>query len=466
MRRLTLSRVIALAAAGVAALAMLLAGLLTTPLVRGATEDAARIALARQADLLARLPGARVAEQLEARADTRPVARGLAVGVVTADGVPHGDALALRPPDLTEVRAGEPVSAESTWDGRRVLLEARPLRRGGAVVLAASDRDVDAAVGAQRRRLLLALGLGLVAALVVGAVVARRLGRPLGALAATARRMGAGERGVVPPVDGTREVADVADALHQLDAALQVSEDRQRRFLLSVSHELRTPLTTLRGYAESLVDGAVAPDELDTVGRTMVGEAERLERYIGDLLVLARLEADDFVLEPGPVDLGDLVRGAAAGWQDRVRRAGLDLTVEVPADPLVVVSDAGRLRQVLDALVDNAVRVCPTGAVIVLAATRGPGGAGLEVRDSGPGLTAEDAEVAFDPGALHDRYAGSRPGGHGLGLAIVHRLVTRLGGTVRVERAAEGGAAFVVHLGGEPEMNSGAGFPPGPNATG
>ena len=106
------------------------------------------------------------------------------------------------------------------------------------------------------------------------------------------------------------------------------------------------------------------------------------------------------------------------------------------------------MRQVLDVLTDNAVRVCPAGSRVVWAVAPRPGGVRLEVRDSGPGLAESDAADAFAPGVLHDRYAGSRPVGHGLGLAIAHGLVTRLGGAIRLTRAPEGGAAFEIDLPG------------------
>lgn len=136
---------------------------------------------------------------------------------------------------------------------------------------------------------------------------------------------------------------------------------------------------------------------------------------------------------------------AATGWSDRAGRAGVPVSVDATG-PLVVAGDPARLRQVVDALVDNAVRVCAPGDRVVLHAALHGDRVRLEVRDSGPGLTEADAAVAFQPGVQHARYAGSRPVGHGLGLAIVHRLVTRLGGTIRVDRAPEGGAAFVIEL--------------------
>jgi two-component system, OmpR family, sensor kinase len=111
-------------------------------------------------------------------------------------------------------------------------------------------------------------------------------------------------------------------------------------------------------------------------------------------------------------------------------------------------TDPSRLRQVLDGLFDNALRVTPPGAPVVLAVRAEPalGALVAEVRDGGPGLTDDDLAVAFTQGVLHQRYRGVRQVGTGLGLAIVHSLVTRLGGRVEAGHAAEGGARFTVLL--------------------
>ncbi|RLV50882.1 sensor histidine kinase [Nocardioides mangrovicus] len=446
MRSALTTRLI-LAMLAVATVAFLFAALLTAPLVRSSAEQSAHTTLGRQADLIADLPRA---SRLTLRENARLDVRGLNLGTVTPAGRTTGAARALDESQVSRLLAGGSVSTTGRLGDRRVIVEARPLRNGGAVVLATGIREVSAAVAQQRERLLLALALGLVVALAVGAVIANGLGRPLARLAATARRMGAGERGAVTPEmvsgrGGTREVTDVADALLQLDVALQGSEERQRRFLLSVSHELRTPLTAVRGYAESLADGVTTGADVPVVAQTMVAEAQRLERYVDDLLALARLDADDFGLRAGPVDVAELAHETADAWAERAGREQVSVEARVTGEPPVVTSDRGRLRQVLDALVDNAVRVCPPGAQVVVAAAGHEGGVRLQVRDSGPGLSEEDAVVAFRPGALHAKYV-DRAGGHGLGLAIVHRLVTRLGGTIQVGRAAEGGAAFVVDL--------------------
>lgn len=427
----------------VATVSTVLAGLLAAPLLRSATDDAVRQPLGRQADLLARLPRAALFAN---RVTAITSAQELSVGVVTDRGVPRGAAVALSDSQRTALLDGHPVSGTGTLDGADVLIEARPARVGGAVVLAASTDSVAAASARLRGRVLLALELGLLAAVLTALVVARRLSEPLSRTAAAARRMAAGERGVVLPDDRTQEVADVAEALRHLDEALATSEQRQRQFLMSVSHELRTPLTTVRGYAEAMADGAVDAEELPSLGRVLLGEAQRLQSYVDDLLALSRLDADDFTLQPEAVDMAGLLTDAARVWEERCRRAGIDLVTDVGAEPLVVHTDPNRVRQVVDALVDNAVRVCDPGAKVVFALRRTPGGVRVEVRDSGPGLTVQDATVAFQPGVLHARYAAARPGTQGLGLAIVHRLVDRLGGQVDVERAPEGGAAFRVDL--------------------
>lgn len=426
----------------VAVLVGLIVGAMTAPLLDDASRDSARASASRQADLLARFPArvlaAGVADQIADR-------RGLNLGVLLPDGAADGPALALTSSQADTVLTGSAVSTEGSLAGHDVLLEARSAPDGGAVVVAAEPRD-DGTFAKLRRRVATAIGVGVAIALALGSALASRLGKPLRDTASAAQRLAAGERGVPMPRSSTAEVAAVCEGLGALDMALAASENRQRQFLMSVSHELRTPLTAIRGYGEALVDGVIAPDEAMDVGETLRQEALRLERYVEDLLALARLDADDFTVERVPVDLADLASRTVGSWRSRAEAASLSIVAEIPAAPLWCNSDPHRVRQVLDALIDNAVRVCPPGSRVVVATEPTNAGPRVEVRDSGPGLSDDDARVAFEPGVLHARYAGQRPVNHGLGLAIVHRLVGRLGGEIHVEHAAEGGASFVVTL--------------------
>jgi len=149
------------------------------------------------------------------------------------------------------------------------------------------------------------------------------------------------------------------------------------------------------------------------------------------------------------VDVARLVADAAEAWGGRYAAAGALLRAElppVPAGPVLAFTDPGRLRQVLDGLLDNAVRVVPAGAHVVLAARAEPGVAVVEVRDGGPGFTDADLAVVFERGALYERYRGVRKVGSGVGLALAAGLVRRVGGTIEAGHAPEGGARFTIRL--------------------
>lgn len=433
--------------AGVAMAAVLLTGLVSIQIVRSVVQNQARAQLVRQVDALSQAPAATALSQLRVQQLLGP--DDVQLAVLDRSGTLRGPAATLVDrTTMNRLLAGEPASG-STRAGLRVyFIEGRPLTGGGAVVAVQSQDAAYEAIRTLVRRIAMVLGVGLLGAVLAGFYLARRITRPLVQTAALADRLAHGERGLKVRADGPHEVAELAQALTGLDTALSASEGRQREFLLSVSHEIRTPLTAIRGYAEALADGVVTGPDVPGAGRTMLSEAGRLDRFVADLLELARLEADDFRVELQQVDLDALVGQAVVAWAARCRQAGVDLRLERAGTALVVTTDGMRVRQIIDGLTENALRATPNAGHLVLA-TRADGGAAvIEVRDSGPGLDAADVPVAFERGALHTRYQGTRAVGTGLGLSIVRRLVTRLGGTVSASTAPEGGACFTVHLPG------------------
>jgi signal transduction histidine kinase len=156
------------------------------------------------------------------------------------------------------------------------------------------------------------------------------------------------------------------------------------------------------------------------------------------------------------LDLVALVRDCAEVWRLRCEREGVSLQVMLSDQNVRVVADPRRLRQVIDGLAENALRATPVGAPIVFSLAATPdGNAVLQVRDGGPGLTPEDYGVAFERGILNAKYRDSRPVGSGIGLALAHGLVTRMGGAITAEPAPEGGAAFTVTFVRAPARSSG-----------
>ncbi|MET3808501.1 signal transduction histidine kinase [Nakamurella sp. UYEF19] len=447
----------------VAVAVAIIAGVVGAAMIRNTAVDVTRTYLSNQANVLQQQlagedPGYRIGLVKLAQVFKQ---QGISVVTEGRNGRLDGaDAQAVRQATNAAVATladGTVLSRTLNVNGRTELLEARSVN-GRAFALIAS---ADLGAGTQKtlqRRVLLALGIGLLAAVLGGLVIARLVTRPLRRTADTARAMGAGSRQTRAPVAGPQEVADVAVAVNELADALQHSESRQREFLTSVSHELRTPLAAISGQAEALSDGIVPESEVPQVGRTIRAESARLERLVSDLLDLARLGADSFRLELGPCDLTALMREMASVWQVRCDQRAVPLIVSAPGGSVVVVTDARRLRQVLDGLAENALRLLAPGRPLVLAVdvpvspvvqgVPGPGAPQvlLQVRDGGPGLEPQDYPVAFEQGVLHERYRGRRPGGAGLGLALAHSLVTRLGGVITAGPAPEGGACFSIRL--------------------
>ena len=427
----------------VATLAVLVTGGVSLQLVHQSSIDEARAQLAAQATLLAKLPAATSITDLNERVT---VALGnTEVGTVSRDQQVSGTAAELLSARLVREGArGIRVSTTVRGPAGLTLVEMRAKRGGGSLVLALPRDSVDAQAQGSLLRIGLALLIGLAVAILAGAVLSRWLARPLIGVARTAARIARGERGVPVETSGPAEVVAVADALASLDGALASSEARQREFLLSISHELRTPLTALRGYAEAISDGMVGPADLPGVGEVLIAETTRLDHFVADLLELARLEADDFTITPVELNLADLLRASRDAWLGRA--AGLDVQLVVETQEVSLRSDPRRLRQIVDGLVENALRVSPAGSSIRIAGWSDATGIAIEVRDGGPGLTPEDAAQAFERGVLRERYRDSRPVGTGLGLSIAARLVGRLGGSIRAGTAVSGGAVFTVTL--------------------
>lgn len=430
---------------GLSALVAVIAALVTLVVSFPLISQGAR---AQAQDDLARLADVSVAA-VQGPADAATIARlrsqfrseGVTAYLVGPGLAPVAD---LDPGLQREVAEGSAVSTTAAIGGQDNFVAGRPVGRGFALFLVAPIGAADSVVGDELRRLLVALVVGVSAAAVIGLLAARRVTRPLRRAAETAERLSAGERGLRLDTSGPTEVGDIAESLNRLGDSLATSEGRQREFLVSVSHELRTPLTSIRGYSEALADGMVA--DTPATGAVMADEAKRLDRLVTDLLDLARLGAVDVAVDVADVDLTELVSRAERAWRSRCEDAGVPLRLDVPDTAVVVRADPDRVRQIVDNLAENALRVTPAGSPIVFAAAADGAFGLVSVRDGGPGLDEQDMVIAFEPAALHARYRGIRSVGTGVGLALVGRLAARMGGEARVWSAPEGGAAFGVRL--------------------
>ncbi|MGI8904726.1 MAG: sensor histidine kinase [Solirubrobacteraceae bacterium] len=321
--------------------------------------------------------------------------------------------------------------------GRGLLYVARATSAGRVVLIRPSGLAFPEWRAYLGNELIAGLG-GVLLAAVLSFLLARRLVRPLRELAQATTRVAAGESGVAVPIRGEDELATLGRSFNGMSVELARAREAQRSFLESVSHELKTPLTSIRGYAEAVGEGAVAPEE---GGRVIELEADRLGRLVQDLLDLARLGRAGFTVAHDRLDLAAVAAAAVQRHLPRARELSVELASSTGA-PAWALGDPGRLLQATSNLVENALRLTPAGGTVLVSAR----GNQISVRDSGPGLREDEVPRAFERFYLHDRYRSERPVGSGLGLAIVRELVVAMGGTVEASRPAGGGAEFSLRL--------------------
>ncbi|KIR63205.1 MULTISPECIES: sensor histidine kinase [Micromonospora] len=388
-------------------------------------------------------------------------------------------------------KVGKPRTVPARDSGVRWRIIYAELPNGQMVAIAQNLTDVDLAV----KRLvwidLLVGGAVLILLASIGAAIVRTSLKPLVEIERTAAAIAGGDltRRVPDPEEGepcpTSELGRLSRALNtmlaQIEAAFTAraaseiaarsaeagardaaaaaqaseararrSEERMRQFVADASHELRTPLTTIRGFAELYRQGAArAPEETAGLLRRIEDEAARMGLLVEDLLLLARLDRER-PLALGPVELpllaGDAVQAARVVAPDR----RIELEIEPGSGPLVVLGDDARLRQVIGNLMTNALTHTPPDASVTLRLRTESGNlAVVEVADTGPGLSPEQAERVFERFYRADAARTRRAGGMtstGLGLAIVAALVAAHHGTVEVGETPGGGATFRVRV--------------------
>ncbi len=300
--------------------------------------------------------------------------------------------------------------------------------------------------------MLVALGTGtavaLLAAVGVSALLARRIVRPIAALARAAERVAQGRYTARVPVPGSGdELAMLGHAFNAMAEALEGSERRRQRLLADLAHELRTPLATIDGYVEGVADGVMPADE-QTWG-VLRAETARLGRLVDDLGAVSRAEERQLDLRLARWEPAKLVTAAVQAAAAAYRAKGVALVERIDPHLPQVLADPDRIGEVLANLLGNALRHTPGGGQVQVAGSRRGRHVELAVSDTGDGIPPELLERVFerfyrvDPARAHTTGAG----GSGIGLTITRAVVQAHGGRIRAESQGVGhGARFVVTL--------------------
>ena len=297
---------------------------------------------------------------------------------------------------------------------------------------------------------LLAMTYGLcllawIAAALVGRWVCRRALRPLLGMAETARNMPATElhhRLQVPPTHD--ELSGLALDFNGLLARVEDAFARQRRFTGEASHQLRTPLTALLGQIEVALRRERPAEEYRQTLERVARQGQQLGQIVEALLFLARADAEAALPDAEPIELSSWLREYLTGWSSH-GRAG-DLKAELGTSETWVAAPAGLLRQMMDNLLENAFKYSERGSAVAVRLIAEPGRSRVEIEDHGLGLSESEVEHLFEP--FFRSPSARRLGlpGVGLGLAVVQRIASALGGKVSVKSKLGEGSVFSIEL--------------------
>ena len=285
--------------------------------------------------------------------------------------------------------------------------------------------------------------IALIIAMVMGAIFARTIAAPVKKITNAAKALKEGDYSARTGMTGSDEIARLGNMFDLMADSVESNRKLERRLVTDVAHELRTPLMAIQSTVEAMIDGVFKPDaeRLETLN----SEVQRLSRLVDALLKLSRLESRTKPIEQKKVDLTEMLSSVVQNHQAYIHDAGLNLEFEY--DPHVYVfGDADLLRQATANLISNAVRYTPEGGTITIMARKGDLMGQIVVKDTGIGLTPEEAKLVFQRFWRADSGRARATGGLGIGLSVVKEIVEQHNGWVRVEGRPNEGACFTIYI--------------------
>ncbi len=289
--------------------------------------------------------------------------------------------------------------------------------------------------------------LALLVSFILSLVMSRWITAPLRRISREARQVADGRARPIP-LEGPEEVRQLAASFNDMTRQVQESQQSQKDFIANVSHELKTPLTSIQGFARAIQDGtAQSPAELAQAADVINAETARMHRLVQDLLTLTKLDTGSVAFTFKPMDLNDLLKAAQYKFTPRAEAAGIHFNVRQSERAATVNGDPDRLMQLLDNLLDNALKFTPAGGAISLSSEVLEDIVLVHVVDTGQGIPSDELSRIFERFYQVDK---ARPGGevrgYGLGLAICQQIVKMHGGTLSVTSELGNGSHFVVQI--------------------
>jgi two-component system sensor histidine kinase TctE len=376
--------------------------------------------------------------------------RAFRYSVHDADGRKLASSGLLPSPRPVDFNQTQPQLRDTQFKGEKLRLVTLPvIRPNGTAMLVQAAEPVQARLILGRSILGNIVIPQLIFIVIAGVAVWIGLKRGFEPLERLRRAVAARPRNDLRPLDETRapgEVRPLIQEVNALIARLQAMMDSHRRFIADAAHQLRTPFAGLKAQAELAKREQVSEPVRDALERICVS-AQRCSHLVTQLLTLARNEPEarrSAMMET--LDLNRISQAIAAHWAPDALQKNIDIGFEAAEHPCPVKGDEASLRDLIDNLIDNAIRYTPSGGKITVRVGYGSidhSSTWLEVEDNGPGIPLDQRERVFE--RFH-RIPGNNQPGSGLGLAIVQEVVMRHGAQVEIDDGQDGGSLFRIHF--------------------
>ncbi|MEH7346775.1 HAMP domain-containing sensor histidine kinase [Bacillus sp. JJ1532] len=291
---------------------------------------------------------------------------------------------------------------------------------------------------------MMAAFLFLIIAISFGTILVRRLTKPLLEMKAAAECVSKGEYSIKIDNQSTDEIGQLAHAFNHMASSIQREDERKKEFLANVSHELRTPISYVKGYSEALISGIAKKEDHDRYVHIIHREAGRMERLVGDLLDLSRLDSEEFKLEKMPLPLAQIIENSLQKYGPIMKNKNVDLQYQLDPD-IIINGDEGRIEQVIQNIMDNSIRYTDKGE-IRLELYKIKEGCCIEMKDTGIGIPSEDIDKIKQRFFRVNKARTRKDGGTGLGLAIVEKIVNLHGGKLMITSKLELGTTVRIIL--------------------
>ncbi len=340
---------------------------------------------------------------------------------------------------MTKALTGSPARFTGNFDGvfnEKVLTVAFPIHlqeRIIGVVFAHASMP-----GLQANRMMLFKMFIIISifvfciAFMIMYILSQKMTKSIKDISVAARSLAAGKYETRARVTGDDEIAELGRTFNYMADSLQKLDDTQTTFIANVSHELRTPMTTIAGFTENILNGTIPPEQHNKYLQIVLDESKRLSRMVTNMLDISKISLGQYSISKAPFNLTEMLRLIIIQYETAIEEKHLDVSVEFSEDYIIVEADRDAITRVITNIIDNAIKFSdPCGRLDISAITR-DGKAFVAIANEGIGIDKEDIGHVFDRFYKTDKSRNDKKG-TGLGLYLVHNLLTLHGETIAVK---------------------------------